>query len=65
MKKKDINEQIAQFVGKSPYTIRDWETHHPKLYELARIGLFCRTNDLTEEKIMKLIELQDLIKGKE
>lgn len=64
MKKKDINERIARFVNKSTYTIRDWEKTNPELYELARLGSFCKENDLTIEKIQKLIELQELIKGK-
>jgi hypothetical protein len=65
MKKKEINERIARFVGKSPFTIRDWETHHPELYELVSIGVFCKVNELDEDRIKKLIELQELIKGKE
>lgn len=65
MKKKEINERIARFVGKSPFTIRDWETHHPELYSLVAMGVFCKINNLTEEEIVKLMELKELIKGKE
>jgi len=65
MKKKDINEQVARFVGKSPLTIKGWQTHHPVLWDLVTLGAFCKENNLTEEEIVKLIELKELIRGKE
>lgn len=61
-KKNDIDKQIAEYVSKSPYTIRDWSTQHPGLYELVVLGAYCKENNLTKEKISKLIELQELIK---
>lgn len=64
MKKKDINEQIARLVGKSPMTIKNWQARHPELYEIAVLGTYCKENDLTKEKIEKLIELQEIIRGK-
>lgn len=65
MKKKDIFEHIARFVGKSPLTIKNWQARQPELYDLASLGMFCKINNLTEEEIVKLMELKELIKGKE
>ncbi len=63
MKQKDINEQIARIVGKSPLTVKDWKARQPELYSLAEIGAFCLDNGLDREKIAKIIELRDVICG--
>lgn len=65
MKQKDINEQIAKIVGKSPLTVKDWKVRQPELYSLAEIGAFCISNGLDRDKIEKIIELRDAICGKE
>lgn len=63
MKQKDINEQIAKIVGKSPLTVKDWKARQPELYHLASIGAYCIDNGLDREKIGKIIELRDAICG--
>lgn len=63
MKQKDINEQIARIVGKSPLTVKDWKARQPELYGLAEIGAYCIANGLDRDKIEKIIELRDTICG--
>lgn len=61
-KKSEIDKQIAEYVNKSPYTVRDWSTQHPGLYELVVLGAYCKENNLSKEDISTLVKLQNLIK---
>lgn len=65
MKTKITYEEIGILLGKSGNTIKGWKQKFPALLSLVKIGAFCKENDLDEEKIIKLIEIQELIKGKE
>lgn len=64
MKTKITYEEIGNLLGKSENTIKGWKQKFPALLNLVKIGAFCKQNDLDEEKIIKLIEIQELIKGK-
>jgi len=64
MKKKELFEHIARFVGNSPLTVKNWQARQPKLYDLVSLGMFCKLNNLTEEEITKLMEIKELIKRK-
>jgi len=59
------NDDIANYVKKDKKTISGWRIKQPKLLEIVRIGSFCKKNDLDIEKIRKLVELQEMIKGKD
>ena len=64
--KKDITyKEIGDLLGKSENTIKGWKQKFPELLEFVKIGVLCKLNDLDEEKIRKLVELQEMIKGKE
>ena len=65
MKKKVTNKELAELVGKSEQTIKGWKTRFPELLELLRVGAFCKVNNLDTQKIIKLSELQEVIKTKE
>ena len=65
MKKKVTNKELAQLVGKSEQTIKGWKARFPELLEIARLGALCKVNNLDSEKIIKLSELQEVIKTKE
>lgn len=59
------NGDISQYTGRSTNTVAGWASKQPKMLEIIRLGALCKKNNLDEEKIVKLIELQELIKGKE
>lgn len=65
MKKLITYKEIGDYLGKSENTIKGWKQKFPVLLEFSQIGAFCKKNDLDIDKIIKLIELQDIIKGKE
>jgi hypothetical protein len=54
---------IANYIGKDSQTISGWKQKQPKLLELVRLGMLCIKNGLDEEKLSKLVELQELMKG--
>jgi len=62
MKKKITNRDLAVMLDKSEQTIKGWKSKAPELLELVRLGGLCKINDLDAEKIVKLTELQDLMK---
>lgn len=59
------NGDISQYTGRSTNTVAGWSSKQPKMLEIIRLGALCKKNNLDEEKIAKLIELQEFIKGKE
>ena len=61
--KKATNKEIAELAGKSEQTIKGWNSKFPKLSELVKLGSLCKINNLDEEKIIKLIELEQIIKN--
>ena len=65
MKKEVTHKEIAEYIDKSVNTVNGWTNKFPKLLELVKIGAFCKKNDLSIEKITKLIEVQNMFKGKE
>ena len=65
MKKKVTNKELAQLIGKSEQTIKGWKARFPELLEITRLGALCKVNNLDSEKIIKLSELQEVIKTKE
>ncbi len=56
------NKDIAEYIGKSVDTINGWKQRQPKLLEAVRIGIYCKKNNITIEKIKKCAELQELAK---
>ena len=65
MKRKVTNKEIAELIGKNEQTIKGWKSRFPELLELVRLGALCKVNNLDAEKIIKLSELQEVIKTKE
>lgn len=65
MKKEATYDEIGDLLGKSGNTIKGWKQKFPELLKYVKIGVFCAQNNLDEEKIIKLIEIKELIKGKE
>ena len=65
MKTKVTNKELAQIIGKSEQTIKGWKSRFPELLEIVRLGALCKVNGLDKEKIIKLAELQEMIKTKE
>jgi|LGOV01.1.fsa_nt_gb hypothetical protein len=65
MKKQVSYKEIGDYLGKSENTIKGWKQKFPVLLEFVKVGAFCKHNDLDIGKITKLIELQEMIKGKE
>ena len=65
MKKELTYKEIGEILGKSENTIKGWKQKFPKLLELVKIGAFCDANELNEEKIVKMVEIQEMIRGKE
>ena len=61
--KKVTYKDIAEYIGKSLDTINGWKQRQPKLLEAARVGIFCKKNNITIEHIKKCVELQQLAKG--
>ena len=62
MKKKITNRDLSVILGKSEQTIKGWNSKAPELLELVRLGGLCKINNLDIEKIIKLSELQELMK---
>lgn len=62
MKKKVMYKDIAEMLGKSEQTIKGWKNRFPVLLEVVKLGALCKVNDLDEEKIIKLSELQEMLK---
>ena len=63
--KNILYKDIAEYLGKKEGTVKNWKLNHPVLLELVKIGAFCKKNDLDIEKITKLVEVQEAIKGVE
>ena len=63
MKNKVTNKEIAELIGKNEQTIKGWKSRFPELLELVRLGALCKVNNLDAEKIIKLSELQEVIKS--
>lgn len=61
--KNITNDDIAECVGRDKKTISGWRQKQPKLLETARIGTFCKKNNLDIDKIKKLVEIQEMVKG--
>lgn len=61
--KNIIYKDIAEYLGKTEGTIKNWKANHPVLLELVKLGAFCKKNDLDQEKIEKLTDLQEVIRG--
>ncbi|MDQ7067764.1 MAG: hypothetical protein Q9M40_07215 [Sulfurimonas sp.] len=57
------NKYIADNIDKSLDTVNGWKQRQPKLLELVKLGAFCKKNDLDIEKIKKLVEVQEAVKG--
>ncbi|MCD6190363.1 MAG: hypothetical protein J7K14_02345, partial [Sulfurimonas sp.] len=56
------NRDLSVILGKSEQTIKGWNSKAPELLELVRLGGLCKINNLDIEKIIKLSELQELMK---
>jgi len=63
--KNILYKDIANYLGKTEGTIKNWKINHPVLLEFCKIGAFCKKNDLDIEKIKKLVEVQEAVKGVE
>jgi len=61
--KNIVYKDIAEYLGKKEGTIKNWKANHPVLLELVKLGAFCKKNDLDIDKITKLIEVQEAVKG--
>ncbi len=55
-------KEIAKYLSKSEGTIKQWKINHPILLEFAKLGAFCKKNDLDIEKIKKLVEMKEMFK---
>jgi len=63
MSMKDvIYKDIAELTRKSESAIKQWKKNNPELLDIAKIGVFCKKNNLTLENIKKLIEIQEMLK---
>jgi len=58
-------KDISNFIDKNENTISGWSTKQPKLLEIVKLGAFCKKNDLDIEKITKLLEVQEAVRGVE
>lgn len=54
---------IASYIGKDSQTVSGWKSKQPKLLELVRLGMLCIKNDIDEERLTKLVELQEMMKS--
>ncbi|WP_418179750.1 hypothetical protein ACNSOO_04610 [Aliarcobacter lanthieri] len=61
--KEIIYKDIANYIHKSEQTIRGYKVNNPDLLEILKIGAFCKHNDLDIEKIKKLVDIQEAVKG--
>lgn len=63
MKKKVSNKEIADYLDKSVHTINGWKTKFPKLLEVCKIGVYCKKNNFTIEKINHYEQLEKMLKN--
>jgi len=50
-------------LNKSDTTINGWKKRQPALLDAVKLGIFCKKNDLDIDKIKKLIEIKEAVKG--
>ncbi len=62
MKNVTYND-IADFVKKDVTTVQNWKQKQPMLLDVVKIGSFCKKNGLDIDRIKKIIDLQEQIKG--
>ncbi len=63
---KDITyKELAEDLNKSEATLKNWKQKFPVLLEYVKIGAFCKHNNLDIEKIKKLVDIQEAVKGVE
>lgn len=61
---KDITyKELAEDLNKSEATLKNWKQKFPVLLEYVKIGAFCKHNNLDIEKIKKLVDIQEAVKG--
>ena len=60
---KVTNKDIAEYIDKSIDTVNGWKQRQPKLLDAVRIGIFCKKNNLDIDKIKKLVDIQEMVKG--
>jgi len=65
MKTNITYKEISEKIDKSEHTIKQWKQRFPKLLNFVKIGVFCENNNLDIEKIKKLVEVQEAVKGVE
>jgi len=58
-------KEIAEDLGKTEGTVKNWKKNHPVLLDYVKIGAFCKKNGITIEHIKKCVELQELVKGED
>lgn len=58
--KKVTYKEIAQDLGKSEGTIKQWKINHPVLLDYVKTGAFCKKNNITIEMIKNCIELKEM-----
>jgi len=63
--KKVTYKEIAQDLGKSEGTIKQWKINHPVLLDYVKTGAFCKKNNITIEMIKNCVKLQELAKGED
>jgi predicted transcriptional regulator len=56
-------KDIAEDLGKTEGTIKNWKKNHPILLEYVKTGAFCKKNGITIEMIKSCIELKEMAKG--
>ena len=63
---KDITyKELAEDLNKSEATLKNWKQKFPVLLEYVKIAAFCKHNNLDIEKIKKLVDIQEAVKGVE
>ncbi len=50
--------EIGQYVNKTMSTINSWKYRNPKLLEVVELGAYCKKNNITMEKIEKILKLE-------
>lgn len=58
------DNEVAQIAGLSKQTLSHRKKTDKTLYEIIRLGAICKKHNLSEEEIMKYIELKGLICNK-
>jgi predicted transcriptional regulator len=61
MKRKVTYKEIADYLGKSEGTIKNWKANHPELLEVVKLGMMCRVNNIDQIKLSKMIDLYEII----